>query len=149
MRVPDILYRLSRAPGALGPLVELFVRRQETSASATSVSSAITGVPKDKILIVTNLSMDLSPGAAQQIIRCVMSGRTPGGQVFAIKQLGFTEVDAFRTGMNWQGEVSIGGGGTDASILLFDSVWDGGANANQQVVSVFGYVIPRGNVAPF
>ena len=113
------------------------------------MSVSINGPAKDKVLIVTNVSVDLDPGALQQIVRCVLSGRTPGGVIWGIHQEGFTEVDAFRTGMNWQGEVAIGGGGVDRSILIIDSVWDGGANANALTVGVFGYIVPRGNVAPF
>jgi len=149
VRVPEIVYRLARSPGSTGPMIELFSVRGTNSAASTSVSVSLNGPAKDKTLIVTNLSVDINPGALQQIIRMVISGRTPGGVIFGIQQQGFTEVDDFRTGMNWQGEVAIGGGGIARSILIFDSVFDGGANANAITVSAFGYIIPRGNIAPF
>jgi len=149
VRVPEIVYRLARDPASSGPLMELFSRRAITTASSASISVSINGPAKDKILVVTNISLDINPGALQQITRAVISGRTPGGVIWLLHSEGFTEVDDFRTGMNWTGEVMIGGGGVDRSILIIDSVFDGGANANAVTVGVFGYIIPRGNIAPF
>lgn len=149
MRFPELTYLLARDPASSGPLLELFSARATNSASSASVSVSFNGPAKDKVLIVTNISIDLNAGTVQQILRCVISGRTPGGVIWGIHQEGFTEVDAFRTGMNWQGEVAIGGGGVDRSIIIVDSVFDGGANANALTAGVFGYIIPRGNIAPF
>ena len=150
MRFPEFLFRLARAPESTGPLVELFARSADiTSNFATSLNLGVNGPAKDKVLVVTNMTVDINPGAAQQILRCVISGQTPGGLIWGIHQEGFTEVDAFRTAMNWAGEVAIGGGGVDRSIVIFDAVFDGNVNNNAITVGVFGYVIPRGNIAPF
>ncbi len=149
MRVPEIVYRLARAPASSGPLFELFSRRESASASSTAVSNVITGPPKDKVLVVTNMTVDMDPGAAQSVIRVVFSGVTPGGLVFQIAQVGLVAVADLRTGFDWQGEVAIGGGGIDNTILIADTVYSAGVAANATVLSVFGYVIPRGNIAPF
>jgi len=145
--VPDILYRLARAPASTGPLIELFSVRATASSAATTVSANLAGVPIDKILILTNLSIDLAPGAAQSVIRTVLSGQTPGGLIWTIAQLGFVAVADFRQGFNWQGEIAIGGG--TGAALLSDSVFSAGVAANAVTLNAFGYVIPKANVAPF
>jgi len=149
MRVPDLLYRLARAPGSLGPLIELFTKRVDASASSTTVSSNLTGLAKDKILVITNITADLDPGATQAVIRVVIQARTPAGVTFAIAQRGFAAVADLRSGFDWQGEVALGGRGVDVASIFLDGVFDAGVNANATTLSVFGYVIPRGNVAPF
>lgn len=149
MRFPELVYQLAQSPASTGPLLELFARRVRVADTSASIPVSINGPAKDKVLVVTNIAVDFSPGAAQQIIRGVFSGRTPGGVIWSLQELGFVEVDGFRTGMSWQGEVAIGGGGVDRSIIIVDGVFDGGVQTNTVTVGVAGYVIPRGNIAPF
>ena len=149
MQPTDVLFRLQRPPASSGPLIELYSRRLVASASSTAVGSSVAGVAKDRVLILTNVSIDLDPGATQAVVRCVISGRTPGGVTFAIAQTGFVAVADLRTGFNWAGEVMIGGSGVDNAIVIVDAVYDAGVAANIITINVFGYVVPRGNIAPF
>ena len=149
MRFPEFLFRLARAPEATGPLIELFAFRVVRASTSTGFGVNIPGPAKDRVIVVTNVSCEVNPGATQAITRIVISGQTPGGLVFQIAQVGFTAVADFRTGFDWQGEVAIGGAGVDGNVIIVDSVWDAGVNANSLIASVFGYVIPRGNIAPF
>jgi len=149
VRIPELLYQLAREPASSGPLIELFTRRQVDSATNVNVTSVITGPPKDRLLILTNISIDLNPGLTQAVIRAVFNGITPAGVTFGIRETGFTAVADFRQGFSWQGEVAVGGGGVNSNILTILSVFDAGVAENFVAVSVFGYVVPRGNIAPF
>jgi len=146
---PELLFRLARAPASSGPLIELFSVRASSAGAAASHSAPLTGVAKDKVIILQNLSVDMSPGATQAFVRVVFSGRTPAGAIFTIAQRGFTAVADLRSGFDWSGEVAIGGGGVTFASILIDVVFDAGVASNAITSNAFGYVIPRGNIAPF
>jgi len=149
MRVPEIVYQLARSPQSTGPMLELFAARAFSAVASTTVSALINGPPKDRVLVLTNVTVDLNPGATQAITRVVISARTPALFVYAIAQIGFDAVADLRTGFNWQGEVAIGGPGVDIRSIIVDCVFDAGVNTNGVTANAFGYVIPRGNIAPF
>lgn len=149
MRLPEILFRLSRAPGSAGPLIELFSRRLVATASSTAVTASLAGPAKDKILVLTNATLGVDPGAAQAFTLLKISGRTPGGLTFQIIEEGQAAVADLRDGLNWEGEIMIGGSGVENTSIIGEGVFDAGVASNKIVLSVFGYVIPRGNIAPF
>jgi len=149
MRLPELLYQLARSPASTGPLIELFARRRAQGDTSASVNAPMTGAAKDRVLVLTNVSVDLNPGATQAVERVVISAITPGGLTFAIAQVGFVAVADLRTGFDWQGEVAVGGSGVDETSIIVDAVFDAGVNLNTVVANVYGYVIPRGNIAPF
>jgi len=99
--------------------------------------------------VLTNMALDVVVGATQASNRVTFTGFTPSGLAFGIFREGFAEVADLRRGFNWQGEVMIGGGGIDERILSMSCVYSAGVAANSFTIGIFGYVIPRGNIAPF
>jgi len=149
VRVPEIVYRLARAPASSGPLLELFSRFDVASATATSVTLTFNGPQKDRLLILTNISLESLPGATQAATRINVTVTTPAGLGYTVALANFLVDADERQSLNWQGELMVGGGGTDSAIITFTGNYDAGVASNQIQVGLFGYVIPRGNVAPF
>jgi len=149
MRAPDITYRFSVPSDTGGPTLELYSRTLTVTASSAEFTATLTGPAKDRALIVTNLNVQAGPGATQSVTRLSLVGSTPAGASVAIETDMPTAVADIRRNLNWQGEVMIGGGGVANVILTASVVFSAGVAANFIVISAYGYVIPRGNIAPY
>jgi len=149
MRLPELCYRFLYPKDTSGPTFELDPMQLDTAAAAASQTITFTGPAKDRVFVLTNVQMDLTPGATQSAIRALLSGITPGGLAFNIVQESFLVDADERRQLNWQGEVMIGGSGVENTILTAIGQFSAGVASNALGVAVFGYVIPRGNIAPF
>lgn len=149
MRIPDIAYRFSTAVDTSGPTVELFSRFQSVSASAAAVAVSILGIGMDRVLILTNIAVDLIPGATQGVLRLNVVANTPADLAFTITTEVFPGTADLRGAHVWDGEVMVGGGGVAEEIVNVAATFSAGVAANIAAVGLFGYVIPRGNVAPY
>jgi len=149
MRAPDITYRFSLPIATSGPTLELFAKRTAFSNTNANIVANITGPAKDRIFVLTNLNLELIPGATQSVVRGRVDGRTPGGLVFSIANIHFAGTADERQEINWQGEIYIGGAGMDIEILLGAAQFSAGVASNTIEISAAGFVIPRGNVAPY
>jgi len=149
VKPPDITYRLARPPASSGPLIELFTAHLGASGTSAGLQVLIPGIAMDRVLVLTNVAVVAAPGLTQAPLRIVVEGRTPSGVQFGITRQSVAAVADLRHDLNWSGEVMIGGGGTDTNIIICDTTFDAGVASNSMVISAFGYVIPRGNIAPF
>lgn len=149
MRPPEITYRFSVPSDTAGPTLELYTRNLLVSASAASVTTPLNGPAKDRTLVLTNVSVQAVPGATQSADRMRISITTPGGAGVDLATFNPTAVADIRRDLNWTGEVMIGGAGMDNQIIEANCVFSAGVAANILVINVCGYVIPRGNIAPF
>lgn len=149
MRLPDICYRFSVATDQSGPTFELCPRFLNVAATTASVVANLTGIAKDRVLCITNLQASFIAGGTEALTRAAFFGTSPAGVVFNIHQERFAEVADQREHMNWQGEIYIGGGGRDQTIVTCEAIFDGAVNNNSVIFSIFGVVIPRGNIAPY
>jgi len=149
VRAPGITYRFIRQIDTAGPTFELVSRDLNAAASATEVTTTLTGVPKNKILVLSNVSVIALPGATFSCIAIQLAGFTGAGARLLIQQERFA-VDADETKtLNWQGEIWLPGrGGTDISVEV-EGTFTSGAASNSIFIGLFGIIIPRGNASQF
>jgi len=149
VRAPDITYRYIYAIDTAGPTFEVVARG--LTVSATNVIAAInfTGVPKNKVLVLTNATLHGNPGATQACIALTLSMRTSANAEINVHQETFpVDADENQTA-NWIGEIYIPGRGEGNPSVGFTSVYDAGVAANVGNFALHGVIIPRGNVATF
>ena len=149
MRAPGITYAFTSSKDVAGPQFEILSRHDQISASSLILETLITDLPKDKILVLTNVSVAADPGAAQGVVELAIQGVTQAGLNFTIARklpIGTTgESDE----LNWDGEVYIQGGGDGATSVRVISVFGTDTNANLSTVGIHGIVIPHGNAGAF
>lgn len=139
MRFPEWLYAL--LPNDEGSQKLGVVWRESTSSqAAATVSVDVYTVPADKCLVLTNLTGQFIPGAAQNVQRRRFMADPPAGTVRynILDDEADGSVNSLLTN-NWQGEVVIPGGWKVKVEGLFS-----GAVANSVNGELHGYLIPRG-----
>jgi len=147
--VPDIAYRFIYPKDTSGPTMELFAQNFFESDTDASIVININGIPKDRALIISNVTMNGQPGAAQTIDRLTCAMFTHAG-------VGFNIVDAFpllaateRAALNWAGEAwALGRGGAETTVR-FTAGFNAGVAINSLGVGVSGFLVPRANLSVF
>jgi len=150
MRPPEITYSFSVPKDVSGPPIELMSRRQSVSQTTQNFVLSFVGIPIDRILVLTNANIVVTPGAAEQLLHASVQAFTGAGQVFNIASLTPDGTDGQRESLNWSGEVWLQGRGQDEILLQTQFNYDAtGATNNVSTFDFAGFVIPRGNVAQF
>lgn len=149
MKAPDLTYRFVYPKDVAGPTFGLLFRRFDDSQVATSVNAQLQGIPKDRILVISNLSVSITPGAAQTPLLGTISGFTAAGAQVNIHTQAFTGAAGAPVTQNWQGEAMVLGRGAGVQSVNFRVTFDLGGVANAATWHIFGYVIPRGNSYSF
>lgn len=148
MFAPDITYRYIYPIDSAGPTFEILSRVLNNTDTSGTIVVELTGIPKNKVLVLSNASLFADPGAAQTLLTMDLSGLTAAGALFPIVT-GAPDVVAKRQALNWSGAAYIPGrGDTDPSLRL-TAVFDLGVAGNFAQMSVHGVVIPRGNASSF
>lgn len=151
MRVPELVYQFVRPLDSAGPTFELYQRRQgPTLFNGIQLFQTFSGIPKDRVLVISNIQITAVPGGAVDVQAIHLRGATQAGRILIIEQLFFpvpaSAGDSSRA-LNWTGEIALLGAGagneTLSGIVDFSA-----ANAGNSIdMSVFGTMIPRGNIA--
>lgn len=149
MRAPELTYRYIYRIDTAGPTFEVLARVFNASGAATLVSINLTGVPKNKVLVLTNVTALSNPGATQAVTAITISMFTSAAaQVNVVQETFPVDADENQT-LNWQGEIFIPGrGGTFPSVGMSSS-YDAGVASNICGFALQGVIIPRGNIATF
>ncbi len=149
MRAPEISYRYLRDIDTAGPTFEMVSR--ELSGAATSVTVAVTlmGIPKNKILVLANVTALAQPGATQACTHIQLAGFTAAGQRLLIMQERFVVAADVEQTLNWSGEVWLPGRGPDAITVEIEAVFDAGVASNTNFSGLYGIISPRGNASAF
>ncbi len=149
MRAPGITYSFANRKDVSGPTMEVLSTNEFLINNSTSQFIRLADLPKDRALVLTNVSITGEPGLAQFVTQIFLQGRTATELFFEIARLGFApEVDRIHN-LNWEGEVFILGGGDGSVQLSADVLYDAGVATNRMEASFHGIIIPRGNIAPF
>lgn len=149
MLAPDLAYAFRQPKDVSGPTLEVLTRQQSSSATATTVTTTIMGVPQDRILILSNVSVRGDPGATQACVAIEVRGFTAAGLLFDIITSNPAIVADLTQVLNWQGQVFLLGRGIGETIVEVNCFYDAGVNANANRVGFHGAVIPRANVSPY
>ena len=150
MRAPNIAYQFTAPTDTAGPTIELVNRTVQISGGAGDELELLQlEVPKDRIFILSNVTMDTNPGAAQIVEVMRVEGRTQTGFLFGIANEEFQLAADDQASLNWQGEVWIPGGGQKTTTLRFFARFNASVVANFLRAEYSGIVIPRGNAGAF
>jgi len=150
MRAPDVTYRYLYPKDVSGPTFEILSRSFSSGATAAAtITETLTGVPLDRILVLTNATIEGLPGAAQTIDEMVIQGTTQAGLTYNIAVARPLLAATEGATLNWAGEVYIQGGGAGSATIRLSCVFNAGVAANSLFASLSGIVIPRGNAGPF
>jgi len=149
MIVPEIAYRYIYPKDVAGPTFEVFSREVIVADTSTGVSIAITGISKDKILVLSNVILVATPGATQAVGTMNIQGLAGSGSPFDIQhRVTVGTADLVET-MEWQGQVFIPGRGEGDTNFTLTVTYDAGVASNSFFGGIHGVVIPRGNAAVF
>jgi len=148
LSVPEIAYRYIYPRDVAGPTFEIMSRSGSTADTAVAVTRQITGVPKDRVLCLSNLAAFINPGATQAGTSIVISGFTQAAASFRIVSDTFVIVADLNHDVAWAGQVFLPGRGDDP-VLTVTGNFDAGVNSNSLSFAMQGVVIPRGNSAAF
>jgi len=149
MRIPEIAYRYLRAIDTAGPTLEVWTRHSTDAGTAASRSITHASIPKNKILILFNVTMVATPGATQSVTSINFTATTPAGLGWNVCFESFeVEADA-RRATCWNGEVWIGGRGEGVESITATAGFDAGVASNALTASFQGIVVPKANVASF
>jgi len=150
MDAPDLTYRFQGHRDTAGPTFEILSRTLDTGAvTLASPSLTITGIPQDRILVLTNVVVEAIPGAAQNIIQFGAQITTPAGATLNIALKDSAVAAPLADSLSWQGAVYVQGSGVGNNTVRFFAVFNAGVAGNRLIASACGTVIPRGNAAAF
>ena len=149
MLVPDIAYAFSRPTDTAGPTFEILTRQEQISTAALLIEILLTDIPKDRVVVLSNVSMRADPGSGQAIDELAIQGVTQAGLNFDIKSQFVDLANNIRGNLDWQGEVFIQGAGDGNTTLRAFALFDVAAAANLFQCSFHGVIIPHGNVGAF
>lgn len=149
MRAPPITYRFNYPRDIAGQTFQPLYRHVSESASTAVVTASFAGIPRDKVLVLSNACVECTPGATQSCINIVLRGHAPAGIAFNIA-MEFFPVDADEAhSLNWSGEIFLVGNRQGNINVRAFGVFDANANANLTILSLYGVVVPLANVGPF
>ena len=149
MRFPSIAYSFARPTDVSGPTALIFSRHLQISTGDVVLDQLFSDLPKDRILVLTNVSMRADPGPTQIVILMAVQAISQGVLNFTIAAKQTKQIATQNEDLNWQGEVYIQGGGPNTDTLRFHTQFNSGANANLMTIGVHGIIIPRGNMGGF
>lgn len=150
MRFPGITYAFKRPTDVNSPTALILSRHFQVSGGGLSLLEFLfSDLPKDRVLVLTNVSVVAAPGLAQSVVEIKIQGFSQGVENFNIDQrIPPSTVDIVEV-LNWQGEVYIMGGGPGTNTLRVFGFFSAFANSNALTVGVHGIIIPRGNLGGF
>jgi len=149
VRAPGITYRFRSPKDTSGPTFEVVTRTLSSSASALAITHDVFELAKDKMLVLSNVTMVANPNAGNGVVNMVLSVFTAAQQRVQIMNIEFPATADAEETLNWQGEVYVLGGGRDTVALRFYFEFDDALAANQVVANWCGVVVPRGNASAF
>lgn len=147
-RFPGIAYSFARPTDTSGPTALILSRHLQLSAGQALIELLFTDLAKDRVLVLTNATIQAIPGATQTVLQMKLQAFSQGVENVNIEQQNFTGADINRQ-LNWQGEFYIQGGGPGTSTVRTFGFFDAFAAANVVTVGIHGIIIPRGNLGGF
>jgi len=146
---PEIAYRYIYPKDIAGPTFEILSRLLSTTGAATTLEVNITGIPKDRVLVLGNVTIEGGPGGALVCTALDLRGVTGAGLDFPIKQVTTQLGNSLDQNLIWTGSIFIPGSGEGNNSLRARAFFSAATSTNSLSVGVHGVVIPRGNSAAF
>jgi len=149
VRAPDFTYRYLYPKDVAGPTLQLISRSFDDADTAVQIESSVTGIPEDTILVLTNVTIQATPGATQACNQLQFRTFTRAGlRVWGAFETPAVVADKLES-LTWSGEIWVPGSGAGNISVTLRSNFDAGAASNRMFSSINGYIIPKANVAIF
>ena len=145
MRAPGITYAFTGPKDVAGPTFEILSFPIQTSTAGVQLFVKWENLPKDKILVLTNVVLSGNPGATQAVTELRLLITRQGGELVTIALLWPVQVNDKLRYLNWQGSVYVMGNGIGQVAVQMQGSFSSGANSNALLGHIHGVVIPRGN----
>lgn len=149
MLTPDFTYSFRQPKDVTGPTFEPLYRQDDQSTAATILDFVLVDLAKDRMLVLSNLTLRARPGAGNTVTSVQLVAFTAARLEFDIARLTPVQAADQDITLNWQGQVFIMGGGANSNLLRARAIFDLGVVPNQMRVGIHGVVIPRANAAAF
>lgn len=149
MRFPGIAYSFQRPTDVNTPTALILSRHFQVSTSSSILEFFFSNLAKDRVLVLTNVSVIANPGGAQIVVELAIQAFSQGVENFNIDRREPAADPGINKVLNWQGEIYIQGGGPDTDTLRIFTFYDSPVLANAMTVGVHGIIIPRGNLGGF
>jgi len=149
MLTPDLTYSFRAPKDVSGPTFEVLTRQFDLSDTSATLIFTFDDLPKDRMLVLSNVAILANPGAGQSVIGMGLHGITAAGMQFDISRFAQAIVADLTESFNWQGQVFITGGGRGTTCVRITVSFSSGVAANTCAVGIHGVVIPRANAGPF
>lgn len=147
---PGIAYAFQRPTDTAGPTALILSRHFQLSGGGLDqLQFFFSDLSKDRVLVLTNVSMKADPGGAQIVIEMAIQGLAQGQENFTIDRREPAADPGINKVQNWQGEVYLQGGGPNTNTLRIFTQFDAGVSSNAITVGIHGIIIPRGNLGGF
>jgi len=147
---PGIAYAFQRPTDVSGPTALILSRHFQISGGGlTLLEVFFSDLAKDRVLVLTNVTIQANPGATQAVNQLKVQGLAQGQENFGIDQREPLRTADQNETLNWQGEVYLQGGGPGTDTVRMFAAFNGAANANAITVGLHGIIIPRGNLGGF
>lgn len=149
MHTPDITYRYTYPKDIASPTMEIMSRAGSVIDNAASITVPVTGVPSDRILVLSNIVIQATPGALESVRDLQIFATTQAGLNFVLAWRELVAVVDQKQTLNWAGEVWVQGRGIENTVVGCFGEFSGAHAGNSVSFGLQGIVIPRGNVAAF
>lgn len=149
MRFPGIAYSFQRPTDVNTPTALILSRHFQISTSSSLLEFLFSDLAKDRVLVLTNVSVIANPGGAQIVLELAIQAFSQGVENFNIDRREPAADPGINKVLNWQGEIYIQGGGPGTNTLRIFTFYDAPILANSMTVGVHGIIIPRGNLGGF
>ena len=148
MFIPDIAYQFT-SKDLTSVFAEILHRGEQVSSTVNSITISLTGIPQDRMLMLSNIAADGVPGATQAVTMILMEVVTHTGLQSALARDRFAGTADLGRTLNWQGQIYVLGQGAGNASALVQVVFDASVNSNTARAAFSGVVVPRGNIAVF
>lgn len=149
MRAPAITYRFTWPKDTAGPTLEIMSRAGSATVNAATITTTVAGVPIDRILILTNITVNATPAAGVSVSDIQIGAITQAALNFNLNWDEFVAVAGQARTANWEGEVWVQGRGVDVPLVNLFTRFSAAGALNSLSFGLQGLVIPRGNAAAF
>jgi len=150
VRFPGITYSFQRPTDTNSPTALILSRHFQISGGGSSLLEFLfSDLSKDRVLVLTNVSVIANPGGAQIVLEMAIQGLSQGQENFNIDRREPAADPGINKVLNWQGEVYIMGGGPGTDTLRIFTFYDSPVVSNAMTVGIHGIIIPRGNLGGF
>jgi len=149
VRAPDATYVFTSPTDVAGPTFEMLHRQFTATLAGTIITTNLNDFAKDRVLVLTNVSVLALPAATQACEQIRVAVSTQSGLLMDVAIFGDLPIADKPQTLKWDGAVYVLGSGVGNTTVRITTTFDAGVGFNVVNIGIHGIVIPRGNIAAF